>query len=104
MKIVVKWVAGFWMNNLVVTKWKFSETAESFCVIKEDCEDYRQAIGALGYKSRIPKDSDLVHATATDALDFLHQREMGTLRPHNEAVERIQDRLNRIDDFELTTE
>ena len=103
MNIVEKWVAGFWLGELIVAKAKFRETEKSF--ILDKCPEYQQAKEALGCASNyIRKDQDKVHDTWEEALDQLHSTELGFIQSYRKHIERGQDRLSKIDDFELTSD
>jgi hypothetical protein len=103
MKIVEKWIAGFWVDELIVIKAKFKETPKQFTLIQEDCTEGDRASSAIGYVTNIPKNGDRIHDTPEEALNALHKRELNTLNNLRWQLETTQNKMNQINTFDWTT-
>lgn len=104
MKIVEKWVAGFWLGKLIVVKCEFRETPEMFIMVKDDSKAYHDAKSATSYTTHFSKNEQGIFDTHEEALDALHVREMESIQKWQGYIEKCIGKLNQIDDFKLTSE
>jgi hypothetical protein len=100
MKIIEKWAAGIYNGKVQVAKGHFKQTAKMF--VREGGRHYDDLHCIMDYVDRVTHASDMLHDTAGEALDALHNREMRKIQNHRKAIEKIQDRLSLIDDFEIS--
>ena len=99
MKVVEKWVAGFWNGHLKVAKGHFKETKKQ---LKREGGSHADAVDiALGFGHTFPRDTDLLHDTAEEALDALRLRKVQKIRDLRLDTRQVQDELNLIDGYEV---
>jgi hypothetical protein len=99
MKIVEKWVAGFWIDRLIVVKWKFRETPKTFVIVREeDNPTYRDADTAVGFQTTFRKaDPDQqLFDTQVKALARLYWRESKTITQLEGKLRKCRDRRDLI--------
>ena len=99
-KVVEKWVAGIWNDRLYVAKGHFKETKKQ--LRREGGSHADQVDIALHFHHTFPRDTDLLHDTAEDALDALYGREGQGRIELLAKVKRVDARMNLIDDFEIS--
>jgi len=94
-KIVEKWVAGFWIDKVIVVKWKFRETAKMFIMVVDfDDPVYIDANTATGYSTHFRKDDrdQRLFDTWVEALDRLHRMESKAICQLRDKIGKCQDR------------
>ncbi len=100
-RVVEKWVAGIYNDRLYVAKGHFKETKKQ---LRREGGSHADKVDiALHFHHTFLRDTDLLHDTAKEALDALRLREMLTIEQAQGKIERIQTRLDLIDDFEIST-
>jgi len=100
-EVVEKWAAGFWCDRLHVVKGHFKKTKKQY---RREGGSHADGMDlALSWTSQFYHDTDILHDTAQEALDALHAREMQKMQKLREKIQQIQDGLNLIDDFEIST-
>jgi len=100
-EVVEKWAAGIWCDRLCVAKGHFKKTAKQY---RREGGAHADSMDlALGLAARFDHDTDLLHDTPEEALNALHAREMQKIQVMQEKMDKIQDNIRLIDDFEILT-